>query len=476
MRPHKLFRHLQTFVAIGTLLFVGNAHAANWFVRPSSQGSHTGTDWNDAWSLSSINWSSVKPGDTFWLAGGTYTTGLTVLSSGSSAARILIKRVTSRDSAATGAAGWDSSFDSQVIITGSPAIDIPNASYITIDGNQNAGSLMNNSRVYGIKCVCPKAGGSTILWGENFWTGTPVNVTDVAFKNIDLLGPYTTGPGQATEPSYGFQLAPYGSLRANLLIHDCRVAGYCESIREANWQNSVIEYCYIANEPAYSDLDHPDVALYYRGTNETWRYNVIVNSPVDGIAIGPDGYGPWYFYGNIYYNSYQTLIKLGDSPGTVGPVYIYNNVFATGPTNPWFATSPPAWLYPNGANYVAGSQICNNIFYNVANSFSPTTANMLNDYNAYNSDNKFTQPVPSEAHVVKFVGDPFVNSAAGDFHLTAAAAATFAGGIRLANDGHINVDIDGNQRGSPWYIGAYQYSGGTQAPAPATDLRIMAIH
>ncbi len=465
---------VKTLIAVATLFLAGHADAANWYVRPSAAGSGTGADWNDAWSLSSISWGSVKPGDTIWLAGGTYTSPLVVQASGSSSAPISIIRVTSADSVATSSPGWSSSFDSQVIISNqAPEIDIPNCSYITINGHENSGSLMNDTRVYGIKIISPGGGGSLVEAGENFNSGTTVTVTNLSFINIDLLGPYNTEAHPSTTSSYGFNLAPYNSPRTNLLFHDCRVAGTDESFRENMWTNAIIEYCYIADE-ANDGTDHEDVDLYYHGTNEIWRYNVITNSPNDGIAIGPDGYGPWYFYGNVYWNSFGWLLKWD---GTIGPCYVYNNVFGAGPNGP-FANTPSGWAQTVSGTGMpqAGTQVYNNIFYYVANSLA-TTGNVSSDYNAY-----FTYSQQSgangEPHSFAFTSNPFVNAAAGDFHLTAAAAATFAKGIALTQNGFINIDLDGNLRGANglWYIGAYQYGSGAAAPQPTpmppSDLRI----
>ena len=455
MRPRDLPRFYNLLISIVTLFLAETLQATNWYVRPSSFGSNAGKDWNNAWSLSSIDWARIEPGDTIWLAGGTYTSALVVRppANGTPAAPISITRATSADSAATSSAGWNSSFDSQVVISGqAPAIDVPASSYIAIDGHQNSGSLIKNTRVYGIKVVTPPAGGSAVEAGEGYppASGSSASVTNISFRNIDVLGPYHTQSHPATNPDYGFNLASYNNPRVNLVFHDCRVQGMCESFRENMWANPIIEYCYIADE-ANDGTDHEDVALYYRGSNETWRYNVIVNSPNDGIAIGPDGYGPWYFYGNIYYNSFNWFIKFD---GTTGPYYIFNNIFASSAANPDFANTAPGWLQNRG-NAVSGSRVYNNIFFNVANGLQ--VPGVASDYNAYNYTNLFGWTIPpTEAHGVTFAGNPFVDSAGGDFHLTAAAAARFAKGIAIAGDGYINYDMDGKQRGNPWYIGAYQ--------------------
>src|SRR5204863_2798085 len=63
-------------VIVTLIFFTVTADAANWYVRPNASGANSGTDWNNAWSLSSINWANVNGGDTIWLAGGTYAAQL----------------------------------------------------------------------------------------------------------------------------------------------------------------------------------------------------------------------------------------------------------------------------------------------------------------------------------------------------------------------------------------------------------------
>lgn len=68
--------------------------ATNWYVSNASKGSNNGTSWANAWSPTSINWTSVQPGDFVFLDGGpdslVYTTGISVGKSGTSTNRITI--------------------------------------------------------------------------------------------------------------------------------------------------------------------------------------------------------------------------------------------------------------------------------------------------------------------------------------------------------------------------------------------------
>src|SRR6266851_4243326 len=48
------YRSFVAWIAIALGVFIGSAHAASCYVRPSATGSQTGKDWNNAWSLSNI--------------------------------------------------------------------------------------------------------------------------------------------------------------------------------------------------------------------------------------------------------------------------------------------------------------------------------------------------------------------------------------------------------------------------------------
>lgn len=111
------------------------ANAANWYVRPSSNGANNGIDWNNAWSTSSINWASVQPGDTIWLAGGTYASPLNPQANGTAQNLIYVKRVLSTDAVPVSTPGWNSSFDSQVIIA-------PSSGNVVYYSTQNTGNYM----------------------------------------------------------------------------------------------------------------------------------------------------------------------------------------------------------------------------------------------------------------------------------------------------------------------------------------------
>lgn len=208
------FRFLSALAWIITFSFTANA--ANWYVRPSAQGANNGADWNDAWSLSSITWSRVLPGDTIWLAGGSYSTGINIGASGLAGSTINILRATSSDSAATSAPGWQGAFDSQVQLVGRSGGDgilVSQYSHILIDGRTQYGILITMPMSGGYAVECDPAGG----------VGKPV--TDLNFRNIDILGPYASASNPASNETVGFKIDPSDGTLSYVLVDHCRIRG-----------------------------------------------------------------------------------------------------------------------------------------------------------------------------------------------------------------------------------------------------------
>src|SRR6266699_24767 len=113
--PRRAVRKWFCAAAFGlALLGIANSGlCASWYVDNAASGANNGTSWASAWtSFSSIVWGSsgVKAGDTLYISGGsssqTYTSGLSVGASGTSASRITI------------AVGQDAGHNGTVILSG----------------------------------------------------------------------------------------------------------------------------------------------------------------------------------------------------------------------------------------------------------------------------------------------------------------------------------------------------------------------
>ena len=449
---------------VGLILLPLTLFGANWYVRPSSVGANNGVDWNNAWSSTSIKWSSVKPGDTVWLAGGSYSAGLTVAASGTSGSPVTINRVLSTDSAPTAAPGWSGSFDSTVAF--SSAISLPSCSYVTIDGRKAYTTTVGAKGVSnaGITVTIRLSG------GDGIDGATSGSLSGDIVRNVSLIGPYAS----TSKPSGGGGISGINVCNSahavtNCTFHGISIVGTGEAVRAAAWNGVIIEYCYIA-DTANDGQQHEDIQYSYPSTNCIWRYNQINNSPNDGVFFEYGGAANFYFYGNVYYNSENWLICTKAASGSVyGPIYIYNNVFMCPSPN------SSAWVSTDNATMTGSTQVYNNIFFNVSNNFNGS--GVTSDYNAYNYTSLQGAGWPSrEAHSFTFTGNPFVNlppytepvGTIGNFYLASSMQAIFQRGIALAAGGYINKDIAGNIRGAHglWYIGAYEYSTSSPVPTP----------
>ena len=211
------------------------ASAKNFYVRSGASGANNGSDWNNAWKeCSSIVWggsSGVNAGDTVYLAGGNYSTTLVPNTSGNSSAWITVQRVRSTDSAATSAAGWSSSFDSQVVInTGSDALDFNTVgiSYVIIDGRIDGG----------MQLVTPNSDGASVSFNYA--------VDHITLTNLDLAGPGGSSPVNMNGDNRGIDATAWnGSVYEpinHLIVSHCRIHGQVNNVWLMNCYNAILEH------------------------------------------------------------------------------------------------------------------------------------------------------------------------------------------------------------------------------------------
>lgn len=434
--------------AVLVILFLMAATIQSWgsnfYVHKGASGKADGSDWTNAWTdFDRIDYSKIACGDTIWIAGAVYSSTLTPSKSCTSGSPLRIYRATSSDSAAGSAAGWNSSFDSQVQIKADPGIDDPGSSSVTIDGRFRAPSTN-----YGIKVIIPGGGGNGVKAAESN------SVDGLKLYNIEVLGPYCTTSKPCSSAAYGINIAPSNNNVTNLLVNSCFVHGVSEAFRSSQWNGVIIEYNQIAD--TYNDgVDHEDVEYSYPSNNVTWRYNTIHNSPNDGIFFEFGGAVNFYLYGNVYYDSQYSLLTT-KAPGNYGPIYIYNNTFHAP------SSSNYGWITSDGSNIDSRSRVYNNVFYNVSNDLQGATS-AHNGY-SYTTLNGYGWPSNEVgSFTFKDTGaNVFVNLSGGDFHLVSGSP-LIDKGVALATDGYLNKDASGVTRGNGggWDVGAFEYSGVT---------------
>jgi hypothetical protein len=445
----------------------------SWFVAKGAPGTRTsacasaGTNWANAWSgMDQINWSCIQPGDTLWLAGGTYANGFAVGASGAAGKPIYIARVRATDNVATGASGWSPAFDSQVVIT-NPTANNTNSgcnagdvvcfnrttlgNYTFWEGRVDSGILLKTSDIAGLSPTNNTGLGQSAadIGTASGAPGTGKN-HDITFDNVDFAGP--AGAVEFTHKSYDAAIQVLNVTR-NVLFTNCRIHGANDNVNISGSSGVVFDHCkFYDNVAGSGSAGHGNVVQYAGNDDVTFRYNEWWNWSVEGIMVWTQS-GALYVFGNVFHDAdnsgYPSVIQANNT--TAGPLFFYNNTIAN-VTN--YCVFRPA----NAIGWTSTSQARNNLYWNsdVCVQSAPNS-----DYDAVYDDlassnqsklgiSETTTVTQAEMHSSAVSSTPFVNEAAGDFHLTSNTAAGQDLGAPYS------VDKDGNAR-TTWTRGAYEY-------------------
>jgi hypothetical protein len=423
-------------------LTTSNSSGRNFYVRAGAVGLNNGSDWNNAWrSCADIVWggAGINAGDTVWFAGGLYTNTLTPTVSGTPDAWINIKRVRSTDFAATNAAGWDNSYDSQVVIDpGDHALFfyVSGLSYICVDGRVDSG----------MKLVCPNTEGAAVAIKQG--------VNYITLTNLDLSGPGGPTPVIMNGDNRGIDATAWnGSFYEpvnHLTVSHCRIHGQVNNLWLINCYNSTFEYCKIYDSAAAnSGQFHANVCATSSSTNVTFRFNEIYNHQVEGIMFIFGGAANWYIYGNVWHDGMTGVSRVLEAQdGIEGPFYFYNNTIANVGTS--IGTV-------NGGFYMPGSRGRNNIYWNTT---VPGTPGFQQAYAGLpDNDYDFSNLAFFEPHAITNGANPFVSTNARDYHLVANIGANYPRDKGLTLNSNFRIAFDGNVRGADgsWDIGAYEF-------------------
>jgi hypothetical protein len=424
-------------------LFVSGADAANWYVRPTSSGSNNGTDWNNAWTANTISWASISPGDTIWMAGGAYTTQLAPNKSGSAGNYIYIKRVLATDSVPVAAAGWNSAFDSQVIVH--PIAQIP-----ALWGNGSAGSYVYiDGRISGgIKFQVDAD--VTYYAGAIHITGTG-GQNNIVLTNLDLAGPAPDGnPYPRTIYDCSLSIKVSNTRAHDILVTHCLLHGSADVVLVQNCDNLTIEYSQLYDN-CVSGAPHANVFEFSYYNNFVLRYCTLYNWQIEGFRPYAQA-GATYIYGNIWHSplTISGVARVLEADGavtqTIGPFYIYNNTFVN-------ITYAIYGVNPSTVTYNSASQARNNIYWNCGSTTPPFNDN---GYNYGSSSTSGTGSINGSGQT------PFVSLSAKDYHIVSNISSVLPRNKGAALTSPFDIDLGGNIRGADgaWDIGAYEFNGG----------------
>jgi hypothetical protein len=449
------------------------ATGSNWFVAKGAPGTRSsacaaaGTTWTNAWGeMDEINWSCVQPGDTVWLAGGTYTKGFAAGASGTATKSIYMARVLSTDRMATSAAGWSAAFDSQVLVTNTTANNTNAAcnagdvlcfnhaalgNYTYWDGRVDSGIKLQTSNLAGLSPTNNTSIGQAAV---DVGTGSGASGTghnhDITFDNIDFAGP--AGAAEYTHMSYD-AAAQVLNVTGNVVFTGCRFHGGNENVNISGSSGVVFDHCkFYDNVAASGSAGHGNQVQYAGNDDVTFRYSEWWNWSVEGIMVWTPS-GSLYVHGNVFHDadnsSYPSVIQANNT--TAGPLYFYDNTVAN---VSGYCVFRPA----NTIGWTAASVARNNLYWNsdVCVQVAPSS-----DYDAVYDDlaasnqsklgiSETTTVTQAETNACTISATPFVNAGAGDFHLTA----NTPGGQNVGAP--YDVDKDGNPR-TTWTRGAYEY-------------------
>src|SRR2546430_7506109 len=207
--------------------------------------------------------------------------------SGSAGKLISIKRVLATDATPTAAAGWNSSFDSKVVVSPSNANPIDwqsqtTGSYLLIDGRVDSGIQLRIANVgyTWSGAVCFAKGGQH----------------DITLTNIDMAGP---GGNNTFNSNLGIFTSTGVS---SITVAACRIHGAPNVIKLLNVVNTTFDHCRIYDSGAINMATyHPNLIEYLNCSNNTFKYCEISSWAVEGFMVYGEC-GPLYVYGCVWHD------------------------------------------------------------------------------------------------------------------------------------------------------------------------------
>lgn len=339
-------------IVLIALLIIPSAMCTNWYVDKDAPSGGNGQSWATAWnSFSSIQWSSIQPGDTLYVSGGTtsktYTDNLIIGISGSPGKRIRITK------------GTDSGHNGEVIL--SYPINAQSSAAIYLSGKKHL--IIENFKI--------------VNWpqGVQIRNGnTPGSTQDIIIQNNHI-----TTASQAGVGVNGWNQAGMYNYIQNVVIRN----NYITSVQSTQAQTDLIYAQYFENltienntliqlnnwfDGSCKTSPHADPIQTNRGYNQIIRHNYIEYKHHNGCSLTlmlSLNIGNTDIYGNIinsYLNGSDTAVKsiIGYKDGALppydGPEYLrfYNNIIIGDHFQALYLISP-----------LGTYEVKNNIFYSM---------------------------------------------------------------------------------------------------------------
>lgn len=440
------------FILIVLLGSLSSAQCA-YCVRSGATGNGDGADWSNAFNALPA---TLERGATYYVAAGSYP-AYTFDDPVNGTLYIAIKKATMDDHGTD--TGWDNSFASGQAVFAYSLIF--RTGYWIFDGVTGSGSDYTS---YGFAVDKPtncSVDNRHVMFGDS--SGQVTNY--IAFSHTSLIGcgsSYDSGQAAIIQ---GWSL----SNGDHLTISHNYFEDFQTSVTFSNSSDySTIEYNYFKNNWSSASHHGVHINLFFVDYN-TIRYNyigdcngsgcIVTNGTVPGISINNTG-----IYGNVFNGCNGGTGVIGAaSTQVIANTKVYNNTFLNH-TNAWFYIAHAGY----GASAI-GNEAYNNLDFNGNPAITLNGGVVTHDYNAFFDA---THTPAAEGHIETGVGNPFVNSTAGDFHLKTSTDS----GYSLLSP--YDKDPDGNARGDDgtWDCGAYEFVSGSDPsskPSAPSDLHII---
>jgi hypothetical protein len=412
------------------------ACGANWYVRQGAAGANNGSDWINAWTdVTNINWAAIQPGDIIWLAGGTYGQ-LNIGASGNPCQRIFIARVRSTNAIPVSAAGWNTNFDSTVIINFVTCNNPGDGNYITIDGQVHYGGIV----------VTNKLLDESYAVDLNDSGASCFELLNLDIGGVSTLNSFFTGEGRcfsATTASYGLHVAY------------CKLHGEPTLVLTGNQAGMLWEHNFLYDNVVGNTTNwHPNVWNSIGGDhNCVFRYNEISNYMVECIMFSENANTNWQIYGNLIHDATpaQASRILEAQKTAHGPVLLFNNSFVNlywGITTVSDTSGTGTWV---------GCVSSNNLFFNAGDPHYYGFFNGADDYLL--TDASLAGVGGFGPHCISGSStNIFVNYAGANYHIVTNLGALFPRNQGATLAPQYSIDFDGNIRGADgaWDIGAFE--------------------
>lgn len=437
------------------LLGAGALPAANHYIRAGASGSNNGTSWANAWpTFAAAAWTR---GDTYYVAGGTYSENVTISAALSGSTYIFVKKANAADN--SGDPGWSDTYATTLaLISGYMAM---NVGYIEVEGVTGSGTSGHGIKVFNTDV-------------------TPTVIFDIDGDHFHLLHTEVRGAGYS-HPTVG-----YTTLYANT--------------NSGGRKGYHVAHCWIHEASANGILTGPVSGTSYSDYGMLFESNVVSET---GGVTDPEQHGQgWQLSTSDYFIIKDSVFRncvgsgmlayLGVSGQTFSHQQIYNNLFYITDLTTYTGVSPGVIWMSSAAASADNVLIANCSFYGLGSVAvpgvlaqvminTPVKTNVVlenciwensnftqgNDVNTQSNNGYFgnTGSVPSgTTNQVDGGATTFASPGSYDFRLKAGGYAIDAGtdlSVTFADD------LDGTPRpqGNAFDLGAYELVSGASARA-----------